>query len=209
MEGHRSTWLESEITDVSGADFVVRTYIEQCDLRHYLSKVVERTDLRTACDVGAGYGRLTLVLAEFADRVVAVEREKELLDKAAFLQPTVEFRHMASLAAVPAADDEFDFALTFTVLQHVWDDEARKALREIVRIVRPGGFILLCEETDEMAENSDIDTSHSDFIGRRVERYREWLHPCYLTTTSARRIERGYERSNVGDYMLFRVPDPK
>lgn len=49
--------------------------------------------------------------------------------------------HNASCEALPFPDNSFDVAWSYAVLEHVGDPE--KALREVRRVVRPGGLILL------------------------------------------------------------------
>lgn len=49
----------------------------------------------------------------------------------------------ADAARLPFADDSFDLALSFLMLHHVGGWEA--ALRELVRVVRPGGRVLGCD----------------------------------------------------------------
>lgn len=198
-------WTTNEVVDVGGPELIMRTYAEQADIRRYLAKTLPGGRTTAACDVGAGYGRMCPVLKEFADHVVAFEREPELLMKGAFLQPTVEFRQIQSLEQLPASDNEFDWALTFTVLQHLSHESAKATLAEIRRIVRPGGHVLICEESDETSSQGDPPDPQSHFtIGRATGQYQEWMAPFRLVATSPRVIERGYPRANVGDYLLFR-----
>jgi SAM-dependent methyltransferase len=199
-------WTENDICDVGSAELIIRTYIEHSDLRIYLASLDGGGILTSACDVGAGYGRMSLVLKEFFSTVVAFEREGSLVAKASYLLPAVQFRKITSLDSLPAQDGEFDFALSFTVLQHLTDKLARSALTEIIRVVRPGGYLLLCEETDDSHTENQIVNPHVDFIGRSIETYKEWAAPLYLVSTSARAIERGYARYDVGTYLLFRSP---
>jgi SAM-dependent methyltransferase len=204
--GHKR-WTSAEVVDVTGPEFAVRTYIEQSEVRRYLQRIAEREPLQQICDIGAGYGRMCLVLKEFCDRVVAFERDADLVAKGSFLQPDVEFHRVDSLEALPACDGEFDFALTFTVLQHMTHDAAAATLAEIRRIIRPGGHVLLCEESDETLKEGTPEDGKSYFtFGRRIERYKAWIAPFALVAISPRIIERGYPRPNVGDYLLFRAP---
>jgi len=200
------TWDEHNVSDVTGAALVLRTYIEHSDVRNYLKWVESRTSLVSACDVGAGYGRMSPVLKEFFQLVVAFEREDSLVRKGSYLQPTTQFRQIKELSSLPATTGEFDFALSFTVLQHLPDLLAEATAAEIRRVVRPGGFVLFCEETDDTHSLGDIADPHVDFAGRPVERYKEWMAPFDLVRCSPRNIERGYERVNVGTYLLFRSP---
>jgi SAM-dependent methyltransferase len=200
------TWDEHNVVDVTGAELIFRTYVEHSDLRNYLKWIESRTNLTSSCDVGAGYGRMCPVLHEFSEVVVAFEREESLVRSGSYLLPTTQFRQIKELSALPAGDGEFDFALTFTVLQHLPDAQAVAATAEIRRIVRPGGYVLFCEETDETHSLGEIADPHVDFAGRPVERYKEWMAPFHLARYSPRLIERGYDRLNVGTYLLFRAP---
>ncbi len=190
--------------DVGSAAFAARTYLEQRDLRRYLTQVAGETSLEAAADVGCGFGRLTPVLAEVFANVVGFERESEFVRQAQELWPSIDFRQTASLAKLPARPGSFDFVLTFTVLQHLIDTEVRRVAEELKRVLRRPAFLLLCEETDEAHVAGDlVDPAGSCTIGRRVERYQELLAPLELVETSARRIEPTYSRPDVGTYMLF------
>jgi SAM-dependent methyltransferase len=70
----------------------------------------------------------------------------------------------ASVEALPFADSTFDVALAVTVLYTVADDA--RALRELARVVRPGGALLLVEPAFESLRRAHDATVH----GRR--RYR-------------------------------------
>jgi 2-polyprenyl-3-methyl-5-hydroxy-6-metoxy-1,4-benzoquinol methylase len=67
--------------------------------------------------------------------VTGYEREKALLEEARRLQPGIEWEtDSRELASLPAADGAFDFAMCFTVLQHVHDGAAERVARELRRI---------------------------------------------------------------------------
>jgi SAM-dependent methyltransferase len=77
----------------------------------------------------AGYRRVGLDVSE---AMLAVARRKGL-----------DVVH-GSGDALPYADAEFDLATTFAVLHHVIDvDRVRATLREMCRVVRPGGAVLV------------------------------------------------------------------
>jgi SAM-dependent methyltransferase len=161
----------------------------------------------SACDVGCGFGRLTPVLTEFADRVVGFERELGLLHIAQSLQPSIEFRPIERLRSLPADRVSFNLGLVFTVLQHVPEPEVRAVIDELRRIVRPDGYLLLCEETDPTLEAGDRENAHLGYTcGRPVTTYETWLAPWTLVATKRRVIEPDYPRPDVGTYMLFAGP---
>jgi SAM-dependent methyltransferase len=148
---------------------------------------------------------MSMVLTEFASEVVAFEREPSLASPGAALLPNIEFRVIETLRTLPAIDGEFDLAMTFTVLQHLSDEDAEFALNGIKRIIRPDGWLLICEETDEGLIRDDPAASMF-LIGRRIAWYRQQLEPMVLLTAVPRAIEPGYAREHVGDLMLFAMP---
>lgn len=93
-------------------------------------------------DLGCGPGTITV---EFADRVapgrvVGLDASAEVIARAAseFTRPNLEFV-VGDAYALPFDDDSFDLAHTHQTLQHLGDPVA--ALRELRRVVKPGGLI--------------------------------------------------------------------
>lgn len=200
----RDPWIESEVVDGSIATRLARTYIEHSDVRRYLSRIAEHHNISVSTDIGAGYGRMLPVLHEFAEKVVAWEREPALADLARHLYPEAEVNQVKSLAHLPAPTSTFDFVLSFTVLQHMSHEEAGEVAREIMRVLKPSGSLLLCEETDPAHVFGQPDDPSSKFtLGRSVAEYERIFSPLKLVETSRRRVEPGYPRPDVGSYMLF------
>ncbi len=202
----RHRWTVAEVADAAGPGANVRNYLEQSGVRRCLQAAAAIRPIRRAADVGCGDGRLTMVLREVAGEVVGFEREPGLLAEATRLLPSVEFRSIDALSSLPAPDAAFDFAMTFTVLQHLDDAEARRVVAELRRIAR-GGLVLLTEETD--AAFSDGGEGGGLTKGRSVATYREWMRPFEPVLEFPREIEPGYPRRDVGTYMLFVDPEAR
>ncbi|HTR03242.1 MAG TPA: class I SAM-dependent methyltransferase [Thermoanaerobaculia bacterium] len=196
----RHHWTVAEVADALGPSANVRNYLEQRDVRRCLQAASAIKPVARACDVGCGYGRLTMVLAEVAKQVVGFERESTFVAEARRLLPQIEFHQIEALSNLPASSGSFDFVMTFTVLQHLGDAEARQVAAELKRLGQ-GGCVLLTEETDaafmDGAEGGGITK------GRAVATYGEWMRPFDLVLRFPRQIEPGYPRSDVGTYMLF------
>jgi ArsR family transcriptional regulator len=99
----------------------------------------------TIADLGCGTGPVAAALAPFVDRVVAVDAAPEMLDAARERLtdlPNVELRH-GELEAVPARDSEMDAATLMLVLHHI--PEPVRVLKEVARILRPGGKLLIVD----------------------------------------------------------------
>jgi SAM-dependent methyltransferase len=122
--------------------------------------------------------------------------------------PASDVRAIEGLAQLPAPDASFDIGLVFTVLQHVPEPGVLDVVAEILRIMKPDGTLLLCEETDVTLEAGD--RAHGELgytCGRAPEVYGRWLSPWRLVAAKPRVIEPDYPRPDVGSYMLFVGPD--
>jgi len=100
---------------------------------------------RTALDFGCGVGRLTQPLAAFFDHVTGVDVSPAMLDLAR------RFNREANrcVYVLNATDDlrqfgdgTFDFIYSGIVLQHVGAGNARRYVREFVRVLRPSGLAM-------------------------------------------------------------------
>jgi SAM-dependent methyltransferase len=90
-------------------------------------------------DLGAGTGKLTRLLVSAFARVVAVEPADAMRRLLANLCPKAE-AIAGSAEAVPLTDASVD-AVFVAQAFHTFDDE--RALREIARVLRPGGALVL------------------------------------------------------------------
>ena len=153
----RAQWRPEHVVDVDLAASAARTYYEHRDLRRILADALSGGRVPAACELGAGFGRMTPLLAEVADHVVGFEREPELAAKAKAFYPTIEFHQVEALGRLPAPDAAFALGLTFTVLQHVTDAELPEVTDELRRVLRPGALLVTCEETDRSITSGDVD----------------------------------------------------
>ncbi|MGO2658478.1 demethylmenaquinone methyltransferase [Mycetocola reblochoni] len=96
-------------------------------------------------DLAAGTGVSSAALARSGAEVVAADFSPGMLAVARSRFGTV--RNMsfaeADATALPFADDEFDAVTISFGLRNVVDP--KKALRELLRVTRPGGRIVICE----------------------------------------------------------------
>jgi ubiquinone/menaquinone biosynthesis C-methylase UbiE len=149
-----------EVEDLSG---VVRVYnrVAMNDLerkrqddhlriRHLLNFAKLPPDLRVL-DIGTGIGLLPLLLAEDgAKQLVGIDISPEMLELAEYLRLSrgneaaarVTYR-LAPAHALPFREETFDAVTCRLVLNHVRRPE--RILREVVRVLRPGGILVLAE----------------------------------------------------------------
>lgn len=98
-----------------------------------------------ALDFGCGVGRMTQGLAPSFESVVGVDVSEPMVRQAnAFNRFRDRCRYVLNTDPDLRcfADEQFDFCMTFLVLQHMDPDYAKGYLRELGRVLRPGGVLL-------------------------------------------------------------------
>lgn len=138
----------------------------------FLQLIGERLQLRrakTVLDVGCGVGHWGRVLAPLLSddaRVLGVDREPRWVSEAAAKAEAVglgeRFRYQQGDAtSLPFPDGTFDLVTCQTVLIHLKDP--RLALREMLRVLKPGGMVLVTEPNNfaNAAVASNLTETHS------------------------------------------------
>jgi SAM-dependent methyltransferase len=96
-----------------------------------------------AVDIGGGFGRLSVVLAEYADAVTLTDSSRQQLEIARqFLarHPSVTSRQMVA-SGLEFPDASVDLVAMVRVMHHL--PEPAPVLAEISRILRPGGYAII------------------------------------------------------------------
>jgi ubiquinone/menaquinone biosynthesis C-methylase UbiE/broad specificity phosphatase PhoE len=135
---------------VASSDLERKRLEDQPRVRGFLNFLKLPPDQRIL-DVGTGNGLLPLMLAETgASVVVGIDISPEMLEQAEFLrlsQPgaaseRVSFR-LAPIQSLPFRDESFDTVTCRLVLNH--STKPARLIREMVRVLRPGGTLVLAE----------------------------------------------------------------
>jgi ubiquinone/menaquinone biosynthesis C-methylase UbiE/DNA-binding HxlR family transcriptional regulator len=98
-------------------------------------------------DLGAGEGAFSLLLAQRAQQVIAVDNSDKMVELGSALArkqgvPALEYRK-GDLEAVPIADGSVDLALFSQSLHHALHPE--RAIAEAWRILKPGGRVAILD----------------------------------------------------------------
>lgn len=119
------------------------------DSGFYREKILQLlpSDAGVTLDLGCGTGHLARMLASRSPRLICVDQSPNMLERARVALEkadarTVEFR-IGALEHLPLRDGEADTVVASMILHHM--PEPVVALREMHRVLRPGGTLLLAE----------------------------------------------------------------
>lgn len=132
-----------------------------------------------AADLGAGSGFLTEALIRRGLRVIAVDQSEAMLAAlASRLAGQGQFEgRLGEAERLPIADGEVDHAFANMYLHHVERPEV--ALREMARIVRPGGMVVVTDMDEHEFEFLRTE-QHDRWRGFPRQSVREWLEAAGL-----------------------------
>ena len=100
---------------------------------------------RTVLEAGCGTGRISLALAREGARVSCLDVSVEAVQyaRALFAEAGVPAHlSLASLFAIPFPAGQFDVVWNAGVLEHFSKAERVEALRELLRVIAPGGVLI-------------------------------------------------------------------
>ena len=120
--------------------------VEELANRELIEFIGPRTS-DAVLDAGCGSGGTSILLSGHVRRIVAVDFAATAIERAQVRLAAAGARNVrvlrASVAATPFADHSFDRIVCASVLQFVDDDDARRALREFARLLKPTGELIL------------------------------------------------------------------
>jgi ubiquinone/menaquinone biosynthesis C-methylase UbiE len=174
-----AAWKDPKLANVLYHDWEATTYDEKWSISYDERCIAYARDRFVAVagadgwpyarslELGAGTGFFSLNLkqAGVLDRVHVTDLSAGMVDQARATARGLGFEVEGSIADaedLPFEDGSFDLVLGHAFLHHVPDVE--KAFREMFRVLRPGGRVVICGEP----------TRYGDVIARRLSRATWW-----------------------------------
>jgi len=149
VRSRRGPEVEGDRVDPYVAELIVGTH---GNLYRHLSAGLERYpipdfplpagDGRTLLDIGCNWGRWTIAATRAGYRVTGIDPSFEAIDAAARIarQLGVDAEYVvADARRLPIPDESLDVAFSYGVLQHFSKEDVAAAVREIRRVLKPGG----------------------------------------------------------------------
>ena len=152
-------------------------------------ETIGTTKYTSVLDVGTGTGRMLQLLAKDATRAVGFDSSHSMLAVARANLERAEIRgvdlRQGDIYTPSLANDSFDLIVIHQVL-HFLDDPAR-AIREISRLLTPGGRLLVVDFAPHGLEFLRSDHAHLR-LGFRADSVETWLEQSGLDVAPVRTI---------------------
>jgi len=141
----RKDHLRSYFDDLAGK--FGRSYVPGRSWKALSEMLMRLLPPLTVADLGAGEGTLSLMLAQRAKHVIAIDSSKKMVEYGTGIAErngieNLEYR-LGDLEDLPIADSEVDLVLLHQSLHHAI--HPARALCEAYRILRPGGRIVVMD----------------------------------------------------------------
>lgn len=125
--------------------------------RKMLDWLVEKVDgLGVVCDMGCGPGQIARYLHGRGVEACGVDLSPAMVEQARKLNPAIAFRQGDMLSLDDVADDSYGGIAAFYSIVHVPREKVVQALKELGRVLRPKGVLLLAfhigQEVKHLAE---------------------------------------------------------
>ena len=152
---YEGKWAEPDLSDGSLRNWLVRKQ------RFFLQRLPRRTHA-SVLDLGCGGGWKAFTRA---GRVIGVDYSRSSLIAASRLYTGGA---MADLAALPFQDRSFDTVVSSDVLGHIPLDQKSRVMREIYRVLKPGGRTLHFIEAEGADPLTTFAKSDPELYRRRI-----------------------------------------
>jgi SAM-dependent methyltransferase len=113
-------------------------------------------------DFGCGPGQTTAYLHQLGLEASGLDLSEKLLDQARAAHPGIHFRR-GNILALAFANDSIAGIVAFYAIVHFTEDQVETALREVFRVLQPGGIFLFTFHVGG-------ETIHlEEFLGRKID----------------------------------------
>ena len=103
---------------------------------------LEVGSLGPICDLGCGPGQIARYLHRQGVDTLGVDLSPRMVAEARRLNPDIHF-HQGNMLSLPDADDSWGGIAAFYCILHIPREQIIDALRELKRVLKPGGVLLL------------------------------------------------------------------
>ena len=111
-------------------------------------------NLGPICDLGCGPGQIARYLHRQGVDTLGVDLSPRMVAQAQGLNPDIHF-HQGDILCLPDADNSWGGIAAFYCIIHISQDRVVDALREMKRVLKPGGVLLITFHIGEEVKHLD------------------------------------------------------
>lgn len=164
----------------------------------------------TVLDVACGTGNLTLTAQVYAGpsgKVYGIDAAPEMIEvareKASRSGLAVIFQ-VGLAEQLEFAGGTFDVVISRLAIHHLPDDLKRKAFAEILRVLKPGGQLLIADFSPP--KNPILNHITSALVGSHMMQTDVWKLPAMLSDAGFENVDSGATRSAILAYVSGNKP---
>ena len=180
--------------------------------------MLERASVRRfehALDIGCGEGRFCRMLKAMGIPVIGIDPTEALLVQASKRDPGGDYQ-LARAEALPFRNASFDLVISYLTLIDIAD--FRTGLREMVRVLRPDGTLLIANLNSYFSSCSqgwvkDLNGQDAHYpVDRYLEEFAEWVEWSGIRVENWHRPLAAYMRELIAHGLtltFFDEPQPR
>ncbi len=124
--------------------------------RQLLDRFANRVrDMGLACDLGCGPGQVARYLHDRGVAACGVDLSAGMIERARQLNPGIEFRQ-GDITSLDVRSEVWAGIAAFYAIVNLPPAEVERALREMLRVLRPGGLLLLAFHIGEETLHEEV-----------------------------------------------------
>jgi SAM-dependent methyltransferase len=146
--------------------------------RGYLDRLAKAVGkLGPICDMGCGPGQIARYLHRQGVPTLGVDLSPKMVEEARRLNPEIHF-HQGNMLSLPDAENSWGGIAAFYSIIHIPREQIVDALRELKRVLKPGGVLLVTFHIGSQIEHLDEffeKPVNLDFIHFQPAEMEAWL----------------------------------
>jgi SAM-dependent methyltransferase len=171
----------------------------------------EVRDLGPICDLGCGPGQIARYLHRRGVKTLGVDLSPNMIAEAQRLNPGIHF-HQGNMLDLPDADNSWGGIAAFYCIIHIPREQIVDALREMKRVLRPAGLLLITFHIGQEVKHVDVwweKPVNLDFAHYLPGEMEHWLNEAgfELVETLVREPNPEVEVATQRAYLFARKPN--
>ena len=128
---------------------------------HRYMSVSSLTKDKIVLDIACGNGYGSNFLSLSATKVTGVDIDKAVIasSKKKYVNDNIEFL-VGSIAQIPMADQSVDVVVSFETIEHVAEVDQHKFMREVNRVLKPEGILIVSTPNLDSPQYTDVDNEY-------------------------------------------------